>query len=105
MTASGCSVLASARRSGFVVAIAAMRRPSTASMNGAWNDRPARPYPTMPTPITFDALPESAGEERAGDLAEPLGDAMGSPLVVPHPESPWCEVRVEHTDPDAHGAR
>ena len=51
MVASGCSRRASACRSGREVAIAATRSPSTAATNGAWKDRPASPYPTMPTPI------------------------------------------------------
>ena len=41
--ASGCSAAACACRSGLEVAMAAILSPSTASMYGAWNSRPASP--------------------------------------------------------------
>ena len=45
-----------------------------------------------------------AGEVRGGDVAEPLGAAPGSLLVVAHADAERGEVRVEHADADAHGA-
>ena len=46
-----------------------------------------------------------AGEVGRGDLAEPLGNAPGSRLVIAHAQPERRQVRVEHADPDAHGAR